>query len=1027
MDTTLLNSIRTSYGFSRSVAYLISVALIALVVERTIYYVLLDNDVIEKENVVEKINRIAPHKARLLGLPETKTQQQRQKEKSNDTKLSEAVVSVQDTLDILAFNLINKGDANKAQDKLEQLYSDLQKYDKKAITDFAKTEAHIEKHQLADVIKQRHIDMVENYQNEMKTLLGNLKTIQSTDNTDSKLEAVLAARKQLENKQLKRSQQPFDPKNLPFKSMKPDKNNKPKTTLDEFSKAGLYNTPYKQYAALGDFTYDKLAGASNPEYLEESDEVVITDAIKAKALELDYDPVKIYHWVLNNVEWIPTWGSMQDADITLGSFKGNAFDISSLHIALLRASKIPARYVHGTIEIPEDKFRNWIGGFNSIEAAGDFASSGGIPTTAIINGGKINTIRMEHIWVEAAIDYAPSRGAVNNDADSWVQMDPSFKQFEYKAAVNISSMSTLDGDQISQSLKDNMLINESEGWVSGLDISILKDAQSQITSDIENNLTTSSNEEMVYDVVGGNKTLIKVYPVLPSSLKNRIVVKGARYTKIPFNLQNKIQISLGKDILGQPINSLVLPWVKVNNHKVTLSFKPATLDDEDVLYSYTNVTDFNKLPDSVSAYLMNVLPVLKLNGTIISQGQSMSLGKELDLLITINRPNRNPLSTSSKIVSGSYLTLTTFGGGVSSQKVTMLNNKITNTRDKLNSGDQSQFDSISNEEFMGDMFYSGSLSYFSQFLMFRKVLSEQYGIVDGLLPSTGTYGYTPKVNYFFGFPQSITSGAAEMDLGLITSFAQAKDADNNKVLNYMFNIGTIASALEHSIPEQMFSSLTTITEGFSAVKLLGLANSLGQKTYRISQYNITTAISNLNLSSDVISEITSAVNMGKVVITHTDNITVNGWTGAGYIILDPEIGDGAYKISGGLNGGGTALGIVEGLYKVKLFLASLAETLMGGTGPSGFDKFLGPIWELVNGIVNIIDIFEKCQSWVAALLISAFLAFVTIGVMLIFSAGGLAAAGLAASSPLVLLGLGTILGAGISQGVKNIRNVANCN
>ena len=128
MDTTLLNSIRTSKGFSRSVAYLISIVLIGLMVERTIYYALLENDVIEKENIVEKINRIAPHKARLLGLPATKIQRQLQKEKSNDTKLSEAVVSVQDTLDVLAFNLINKNDTNKAQDRSEEHTSELQSH-----------------------------------------------------------------------------------------------------------------------------------------------------------------------------------------------------------------------------------------------------------------------------------------------------------------------------------------------------------------------------------------------------------------------------------------------------------------------------------------------------------------------------------------------------------------------------------------------------------------------------------------------------------------------------------------------------------------------------------------------------------------------------------------------------------------------------------------------------------------------------------------------------------------------------------
>lgn len=47
---------------------------------------------------------------------------------------------------------------------------------------------------------------------------------------------------------------------------------------------------------------------------------------------------------------------------------------------------------------------------------------------------------------------------------------------------------------------------------------------------------------------------------------------------------------------------------------------------------------------------------------------------------------------------------------------------------------------------------------------------------------------------------------------------------------------------------------------------------------------------------------------GKTVITHTDPLPVGGWTGAGYVIFDQATGDGAYKISGGLNGGAEMLG-----------------------------------------------------------------------------------------------------------------------
>jgi len=52
------------------------------------------------------------------------------------------------------------------------------------------------------------------------------------------------------------------------------------------------------------------------------------------------------------------------------------------------------------------------------------------------------------------------------------------------------------------------------------------------------------------------------------------------------------------------------------------------------------------------------------------------------------------------------------------------------------------------------------------------------------------------------------------------------------------------------------------------------------------------------------SEIEQAINQGKEVITHTDAVSVPGYSGAGYIILDPITGDGAYKIAGGENGGG---------------------------------------------------------------------------------------------------------------------------
>lgn len=889
--------------------YLMVIALVGLIAERTIYYTLLEGGIIERENAIEKLNRVAPHKARLLNLPQITAQRQSQQQagqkKSNDTKLSEAVVSVQDTLDVLAYELLNKGNPNKAQDKLTQLSKDLQKYDQQAIVDFNKTEAHIEKYQLADFIKQRHIDMVTNYHNEMDALLSHLNTIKNTEDRDDKVDAVLAARKQLEDKQLKRSQQPFDPNNLPFKSAQPNPDNKPKTTEKEFTSAGLFNNPNPQYAALGNFTYDNLAGANNPEYMAETDEVVITDTIRAKALELNHDPVKIYHWVLNNIEWLPTWGSMQDSDITLGSLKGNAFDIASLHIALLRASQIPARYVHGTIDVPEDRYRNWVGGFNSIDAAGDFASSGGIPTTAILGGGKVEKIRMEHIWVEAAIDYAPSRGAINKDADSWVQMDPSYKQYEFLQGLDVEQLNGIDEQVLAQSFIDSGTVNEQEGWVAGFDPTILQDAQFQAQTTLEDYITNNMVDPTVADVIGGRRTIIKQHPALPSSLQNRIVVFGTRYGSVPSALKQTMTFSFGRDILGYPQNPVTIAWPKLNNHKVTLSFNPATQEDEQALLSLLpegEITDINQLQTSIPSYLINVIPELKIDGVLVGVGNTVSLGADVDFGFDTHLVGGGVTPKRYMLPAGSFLSIVAIAGSVSATALSALQAKLIDTKNKLQLADPTFIDTLSREDLLGDMFHAGSLGYYARYIGVSYLSGLQVGAHHILAAGTGSFGYEPKVSYFFGIPKSLNPGGIALNKPII-NIVGTNDGVNEAKKNYVQQIGLMSSALEHITPEKMFADENNSSEAVSAVKALQKAAQSGQRIYLITQQNMTTVLPNVHHSSDTIDEITNALNAGKEVMTHTDAIQVPGWSGAGYIIIEPETGEGAYRISGGVNGG----------------------------------------------------------------------------------------------------------------------------
>ena len=117
---------------------------------------------------------------------------------------------------------------------------------------------------------------------------------------------------------------------------------------------------------------------------------------------------------------------------------------------------------------------------------------------------------------------------------------------------------------------------------------------------------------------------------------------------------------------------------------------------------------------------------------------------------------------------------------------------------------------------------------------------------------------------------------------------------------------------------------TNPTQAVSRVKALQLANTQGQQIYKIDSTNIDTVLPKLNLSSTIKQDIQSSVNAGKYVITHTDNVSVPGWSGAGYAIIDPLTGSDAYLISGGVNGG--IILIMTGLFMMTiLFFAIMVE------------------------------------------------------------------------------------------------------
>lgn len=92
-------------------------------------------------------------------------------------------------------------------------------------------------------------------------------------------------------------------------------------------------------------------------------------------------------------------------------------------------------------------------------------------------------------------------------------------------------------------------------------------------------------------------------------------------------------------------------------------------------------------------------------------------------------------------------------------------------------------------------------------------------------------------------------------------------------------------------------------DAFSAVKALQKASEQGERIYQIDGMNQSQVLPQLNLDPETENDIAQALNVGLEVIAHENPVSVPGYSGAGYIIFDPQTGDGAYRISGGANSG----------------------------------------------------------------------------------------------------------------------------
>jgi len=569
-------------------------------------------------------------------------------------------------------------------------------------------------------------------------------------------------------------------------------------------------------------------------------------------------------------------------------------------------------------------------GAQTPEAAVKALGSLGIPSVSMVSGGVISAVRVEHVWVEAYVPYENYRGIGPGSGQKiWVPLDPSFKEYEKKQGLNIESITGITKESMTSSLLNSGEKSPDNLTVTSVNTSDLNNKIAETNDKLNNYITEKGLQNAkIEDIMGGSSIIQQSLGLLPLTLPYKTVTVTQELTTIPNNLTDAVGFAIkGSDPFGLNFSGVNdfdynLSAPELFGKKITLSWKAASTEDESIISQYGGI--FN-----TPAYLIQVKPQLKVDNEVVATGKAVGLGYRQEFVITMHSAGIPEENITNPVTAGAYYCVGLDYQTVSSNELTQIANKLKQVQPTVTKAN------IYNDEAMGEMLNGIAKSYFSQLDFVDKILSEEYKVKSTRLLSEAITGYNVKTSYVFMAPVEISEGGffIYVDHDVVGVSSRTGKASDER--SYMIASGMIASAMEHGIYEQALQ-----TPSVSAIKILQQANNRGIPIYTITKNNLSTALSELEVSQQVKSDIQSAVYNGRIVTIPKSNIQYFDWNGTGYIVSDPATGAAAYMISGGIAGGSSSIavdlasavsmiiGVVMLIDAVCMLLA--ATTLIGG-------------------------------------------------------------------------------------------------
>lgn len=676
---------------------------------------------------------------------------------------------------------------------------------------------------------------------------------------------------------------PLDPERLPFRLQE--------AQPERLSAADAARQEVSTAAAVAGRA---AAAAPGPADLAATPDVQLSPGIQELAASLGGNPLAIYNWVRQNILFVPTFGSIQGSEGCRLSRECNAHDTASLLIALLRASGVPARYVLGMVELPPDRFRRLIADIQDTKAALRLSASGGIRTISVLDAAdQVVGVRLEHVWVEAFVDYTPSRGAAGaagtpENGGAWVPLDPSLKPSRFQAPLDLETLTGLDLESVGTDLVNGTTPGPL-GEILGVPTAATEQRIVQAKAALKAALAARP-ETTVGEVLGTLEVDAVPLPVLPASLPAKLVSIAERTAELPDGERHVLTLQILDEVGEEEALRFELPTAGIAGRRLTLHFLPHSEEDAETLAA---LGGYFEAPPHVIA----VRPAFFLGGQLAEVGTVPSLMSDTQRLRVTFREPGHVETIEHRIHAGTFAALGLDLQRIGEEQARQAQDRLARIRDQVaDLTVDSPWDDL-----IGEPLHTIGMTWFQQVETMNRVAGPAARVAAIKRPAAGLVTFAPTYGKLFGLPVAVLDTGFGIDVRRYVVSAVSREQRPEDVPAYVVATGMAGSAAEHEVFELLLRA-----QSVSSVKLLAEANARGIPIYEVTSANAGQVLPQLQLSSAVRTDIFDAVRAGRRVLVPRQELTFLNWTGVGYIAIDPATGAGAYLISGGLAGGGTA-------------------------------------------------------------------------------------------------------------------------